>query len=83
MKTNIKVGDTFDVVEVLNLGGFTRDDIKQGGWTVGLSICGPTSRLIGYHILANGPSPIVEKLYMSLKKREIKPVGRLVITKIK
>lgn len=85
MKTNLKVGDTFEVLEVLNLGGFTRDDIKQGGWAIGLRsyYVGRTGKLRGYDMVANGSSPTLRSFYMSFTQQEVKPVGRLVVTKVK
>lgn len=77
MKTNLKVGDTFDVVEVLTDGDYSEEHFKIGGWTIG---CVYSNNI--YDCLNNG-SFIQGGLLSMYLNTEIKPVGRLVVTKVK
>lgn len=75
MKTNLKVGDTFEVVEVLTDGGYDKA-FKIGGHTIGCK------SFTGVDCIANGECfPML--LYMSYRMKHIKPVGRLVVKKVK
>jgi hypothetical protein len=76
MKTNLKVGDTFEVVEVLTEGGYD-NRFKIGGWTIGI----PEDRI--HYCLCNEhklPSKTILSMWTG---KECKPVGRLVVTKVK
>lgn len=77
MKTNLKVGDTFEVVEVLTNGDYDDLFFKIGGWTIGNVYENDL-----YSCLNNGKIRHRSSLAMWVDK-EIKPVGRLVVTKIK
>lgn len=75
MKTNLKVGDTFEVVEVLTDGGYG-NVFKVGGHTIGHK----DER--GVYCLSNSEDFSIP-LYMSYILKQIKPVGRLVVKKVK
>lgn len=76
MKTNLKVGDTFEVVEVLTDGNY--DDVfKIKGWTTGQfynetlidCLCNVDEKRDGTLVMYKGS--------------EVRQVGRLVVTKVK
>ena len=77
----LKVGQQFEVVEVLTDGMFTDETLlKIGGWTMGYSIeftnifeCIPNGKNIHQF-------PDLLSMYIT---KEVKPVGRLTVTKIK
>lgn len=81
MENKLKVGQQFEVVEVLTEGMFTDETLlKIGGWTVGLDSPGrPVVRCF-----PNGSNyynyPNLLNMFIDI---EVKPVGRLTVTKIK
>lgn len=77
MSQNLKVGQSFEVVEVLMDGGYF-NVFKVTGFTIGI-ILGR-----GIDCLPNGNTPYsYEFKYMSLLDKDIKPIGKLTITKLK
>lgn len=82
----LKTGQQFEVVEVLTDGGYTDGLFKVGGHTLGL----PVDGLGSFHILVNGvdtefldPDPTFGGKIGYMYVSEVKPVGRLIVTKIK
>lgn len=81
VENKLKVGQQFEVVEVLTDGGFTdKTLLKIGGWTMGYRDkysrfveCVPNGKNVGR---------FSNLLNMHIIK-EVKPVGRLTVTKIK
>lgn len=71
----IKVGDTFEVVEVLDGTCYTHKHFKKG-WTIGKG----TS--LGADCLAND-KPYFKLLVLGSYSKQIRKVGRLTITKLK
>lgn len=73
MENKLKVGQTFEVVEVLRDGGYGKYAFNIGGFTIG----NKNILVDGLNILSNDNSV----LFMT--KNEIKPIGKLTITKVK
>ncbi|QQT43316.1 Uncharacterised protein [Sphingobacterium multivorum] len=76
MENKIKVGQTFEVVEVLTDGGYF-DSFKIGGFTIGETFG------FGISCLCNTENFTKTYRYMSTIDEEIKPIGKLTITKVK
>ena len=76
MQDKLKVGQQFEVVEVLTDGGY-RNAFKVGKWTVAEV---ESDTLL--NTLTNFDSETSYPLSMKVGK-EVKPVGRLTVTKIK
>ena len=76
----LKIGQQFEVVEVLTDGGYPSGVFKIGGWTMtngemfsSIAKCVP-----------NGENANRSRNILSMSViKEIKPVGRLIVTKIK
>ncbi|HWL22307.1 MAG TPA: hypothetical protein VNR38_00905 [Ureibacillus sp.] len=78
MERKLKVGDSFEVVEVLQ-NSFSSGVFKTGGHTVSFD---------DYHQLLNGHLDSYSNTYMGqrtlcLGLNETKPIGKLTITKVK
>lgn len=81
MKTKeLKVGDSFEVVEVLD-HNYSDNQFKVGGHTISLSIC---------HQIANGQidndgwfEEYLGQKTLCLLSEHTKPIGKLTITKVK
>lgn len=75
----LKVGQSCEVVEILDEGGFGDDPFKVRGFTVG------EKEVYGVNCLTNGSLLFSNSkyLYMSLLEKEIKVWGKLTITKVK
>lgn len=78
---DLKVGQSCEVVEILNEGGFGNDNFKVRGFTVGEIELGG----YGINCLTNGSLLFSNSkyLYMSLLEKEIKVWGKLTVTKVK
>lgn len=83
---NLKIGQQFEVVEVLTDGGYQDGIFKVGGHTLGL----PVDGLESFYILINGvdteflePDPTYGGKTGYMYGNEVKPVGRLTVTKLK
>lgn len=75
---NLKVGQSFEVVEVLSDGGYSDESLlKINGVTVAYE------NSIGFQILVNGHNIHNYKHYLHMYKHEVKPIGKLTITKLK
>ena len=72
----LKVGQQFEVVEVLTSGSYI-NVFKTGGWTIGEG----GVRLI--RCLSNGSDNYIGRDYTMWSNSEVKPVGRLIVTKVK
>lgn len=77
MERKLKVGDSFEVVEVLDCNEYDTEPnlFKLGGQTVG----------IGNLVLVNGSSEMFKgkNEFLFLSKTRKKPIGKLTITKLK
>ena len=74
---NLKVGQSFEVVEVLSSGGFNQSKLVQDCYKInGFTIYD------GHNALANGTTVDNEWYYMRIDV-EVKIVGKLTITKLK
>lgn len=74
---NLKVGQSFEVVEVLSSGGYNESNMLQDCYKVnGFTIYD------GNNALANGTTVDNEWYYMR-EGIEVKPIGKLTITKLK
>ncbi|AXF52592.1 MAG: kinase-like protein [Caudoviricetes sp.] len=78
MKNNLKVGDSFEVVEVLTYGGYY-NVFKENGFTIGKKMSHGISCLSN----SNKCDDNIRFRYMSILDNEVKPVGKLTITKLK
>lgn len=87
MKTKIKVGDSFEVVEVLKNTFSDKTLFKIGGFTLGMKYTNEYTKCIG-----NGTKKIESDLsrkfmstcYLNMRVgKEVKPIGKLTITKVK
>lgn len=72
----LKVGQQFEVVEVLMDGGYI-DVFKTGGWTIG------KRNIISIRCLSNVSNNYIGREYPLWNHSEVKPLGRLTVTKIK
>lgn len=76
----LKIGQQFEVVEVLTEGGYPFWVFKIGGWTVGY--CEEFSNTV--ECVPNGEnvtkSPNLLNMFVI---KEVKPVGRLTVNKVK
>lgn len=81
MKTQIKVGDTFEVVEILSYDGYINAFVphKTTLKYMGGFICNHESYRNGFVRLSM--LDIINRLHLS--DSEVKPIGRLTITKVK
>lgn len=83
MENKLKVGQTFEVVEVLTDGGFTDKSLfKIGGYCTA-----EINKYLGNDAFDVYPNGINENNYpyplMMKRNEEIKPIGKLTITKVK
>lgn len=81
MKTQIKVGDTFEVVEILSYDGYINAFVphKTTLKYMGKFICNHESYRKGFIHL----SMLERSNRLHLSDSEVKPIGRLIITKLK
>lgn len=82
MENKLTVGQTFEVVEVLTDGTYSDKSLtKINGFTIGLKV----HKDYGINILLNGTNEhqYPDTIYMSYVNKEIKPIGRLIVTKVK
>lgn len=82
----LKIGQQFEVVEVLTDGEYRDGVVKAGGYTIVLD----QDKERNGHILSNGTRSSIfskSKLYGCVTAymygEEVKPVGRLTVTKVK
>lgn len=79
MENNLKIGDSFEVVEVLQYGFTDKTLFKLGGWTVSKE-----DYFSIYTCLINGLNENVYfSKFLNMRLGEVKPVGKLTITKLK
>lgn len=83
---NLKVGQQFEVVEVLTDGDYLSGIFKVCGWTLHFK----EFREGGGKTLCNGPNYTIGSISIKygchcrhMYRREVKPVGRLTVTKVK
>ena len=75
----MKKGDTFEVVEILDDGGFVKGVFKIGGWTISMAY-----GLTLNEALVNGVKGLTFSRYLLMEtNKEVRPVGRLIVTKVK
>ena len=73
---DLKVGQQFEVVEVLTDGDYV-NVFRTGGWTIG------KRNIMSIRCLSNGSNNYIGRGYSMWSNSEVKPVGRLTVTKIK
>lgn len=75
----LKIGQQFEVVEVLTEGGYV-EAFKVGGWIIAHN----TTDEEMLEVLPNKYEPVTCQDTLAMKVgTEVKPVGRLTVTKIK
>lgn len=72
----LKVGQQFEVVEVLTDGGYI-NVFRTGGWTIG------KRNIISIRCLSNGSNDYMGREYLLWNHSEAKPVGRLTVKEVK
>ncbi|HLS54077.1 MAG TPA: hypothetical protein VK031_08900 [Tissierellaceae bacterium] len=85
--SNLKVGDSCEVVKVLTGGGYPKGTFKVGRDTVANLVYesdrGEESYITLYNSLLNGEVSIAGMSKLTMFRNELKFIGRLVVTKVK
>lgn len=78
VENKLKIGQQFEVVEVLTDGGYLYS-FKCGGWSVGYRNDKPMLK-----VLPNSIDSVMEGYHLSMAVgKEVKPVGRLTVKEVK
>lgn len=82
MKNKLKVGQTFEVVEVLTDGGYSDNVLKIGGFTIDFGYESILANGVNFYRFSKDGANFNQR-WASMYKNEIKPIGKLTITKVK
>lgn len=84
MKDSIKIGQSFDVVEVLTDGGYSKGVLKKGGFTIDFGFGWIMANGVNYKgMWTDGDTLFHGQSYAVMYDNEIKRIGKLTITKVK